>query len=340
MNILNFPLHTRPIATELSSHLFGEQISDLSQVQRFGVALSAAYATKNTVIINNLVTYAHECVYLSKTVSSSMDAAAEAERNSNCEELNSYVIDLTSAGFEKSSFSDFWQNPAPRTSTNTSPAGVGKGFVELSANENDYAPSQDCSPSLKRTLDTTIFVLAALYVVNRETCMNISAELISVGTVNRNDLMEVIGIVALVVSLSDGIEHVEEPTYKVLLIDDDARITRRLKLSLERMTNFVVSVENNSSKALQVAHEFSPDIIVLDLYMPGMSGGEVLASLKADPKLSATKVVILSSLLTQEEAGKNGTIIGDNLYLPKTYEDKMIVASLRGQLNILERAAV
>lgn len=331
MQTIRVPKHATALANELSSILFGENIAELSKIRLLGVALAVAYATKNSLISNELAKYAREYSFL-PTMSLAKKAAAMAETNTRSEEKYSFIIDRKSAASVRSACGDSGRKSVPLHSFETPSAVVEEFSVELNSSENSQCLSQECNQNEDSDFDTNIFVVAATYVIDRETCLKIGTELISAGIIDRNILMTIINISVLVASISAQLEHVDEQAYKVLLIDDDARITRRVKLSLESKTNFVVKVENNSFKTLQVAREFSPDIIVLDLYMPGKNGGEVLASLKADPELRDTKVLFLTALLTKEEAGEHGRIIRDILYLAKTAEDEVLIDAIRDQL--------
>ncbi len=333
MNIINVPKHAISLTDDLSSILFDENIPGLSEMQLFGIALAAGYATKNTLITNDLDKYARGQFFLS-TMSLSKYAASMAELNANCEEQNSFIIGRKSAASILSSFGDSRRYSVPSRSYEAPSANVGNSSAGSISIENVQSSSQDRKWNQESEFNTDIFVLAATYVINREFCLKIGTELISDEKINKYILMTIVRIAALVDSISAQIKLVDEPPYRVLLIDDDARITRRLKLSLERKTNFVVKTENNSFKVLQVAREFSPDIIVLDLYMPGKNGGEVLESLQADPELRDIKVVFLTSLLTKEEAGEHGKFISGNLYMAKPTEDRIIIDTIRDQLAI------
>ena len=59
-----------------------------------------------------------------------------------------------------------------------------------------------------------------------------------------------------------------EDKKKILLVDDDESITRTLKLFLDRRGGYEVKTENRGSEAVQVARDFRPDLIVLDIVMP------------------------------------------------------------------------
>jgi len=60
---------------------------------------------------------------------------------------------------------------------------------------------------------------------------------------------------------------------RILVVDDQARDSRLLKLYLERTNDYVVREENDAHAALSAAEEFQPQLILLDVMMPGIAGG-------------------------------------------------------------------
>ena len=88
---------------------------------------------------------------------------------------------------------------------------------------------------------------------------------------------------------------------RILVVDDRARDTRLVKLYLERTNDYVVREENDAMAALSAAEEFQPHLILLDVMMPGMDGGELAACFQANPKLKAVPIVFLTAAVTKGE---------------------------------------
>ena len=88
---------------------------------------------------------------------------------------------------------------------------------------------------------------------------------------------------------------------RILAVDDQASNTRLLKLYLERTNDYVVREENDAKAALSAAEEFQPHLILLDLMMPGLDGGDLAACFQANPKLKAVPIVFLTSAITKGE---------------------------------------
>ena len=70
---------------------------------------------------------------------------------------------------------------------------------------------------------------------------------------------------------------------RILLVDNDLNTTRLIKILLEKRGNYFVLPENDPAKAHHTARDFRPDLILLDIVMPEIDGGEVAARLRNDP---------------------------------------------------------
>jgi CheY-like chemotaxis protein len=92
---------------------------------------------------------------------------------------------------------------------------------------------------------------------------------------------------------------------RILIVDDDANSTHLVKILLERSGPYFVLEENDPTKADQTARNFKPDVILLDIVMPKMDGGELATQIEADRELHDTPIIFLTALVTHGEA-KNG----------------------------------
>ena len=104
---------------------------------------------------------------------------------------------------------------------------------------------------------------------------------------------------------------------RILIIDDDANISKLVALLLTRTGHFEVFVENRPFAAKSAATHFRPDLILLDVDMPGKDGGQVAAEFGADPKFSAVPVVFVTSLMPPSEGGSEAVMRGGKLFLSK-----------------------
>lgn len=109
------------------------------------------------------------------------------------------------------------------------------------------------------------------------------------------------------------------PTRKIriLVVDDEAGFTNLLKLNLEQTGAYEVREEHRAVRALAAARAFKPDLILLDVVMPEMDGGELAARLTADADLKDTPIVFLTATVSQEEASRRSRLIGGHPCIAK-----------------------
>src|SRR5689334_23968337 len=104
---------------------------------------------------------------------------------------------------------------------------------------------------------------------------------------------------------------------KILIIDDDVTITELLKF-LVKMEGHVPTTVNDSTKAIEIASSVNPDLITLDLMMPGLTGFELCKLLHEDPKFSNTPIVIVSAK-DDSESKEQAMQAGATDYLTKPF---------------------
>ena len=103
---------------------------------------------------------------------------------------------------------------------------------------------------------------------------------------------------------------------RILIIDDNHAFTHSAKLALEKAGDYSVWEENDPANAHQTAQWLKPDLILLDIAMPQIDGGEVAARIQSDPALRGTAVVFLTALVTKTET-KSGLRIEGHPFLAK-----------------------
>ena len=120
---------------------------------------------------------------------------------------------------------------------------------------------------------------------------------------------------------------------KILVVDDEEHFTAMVKLNLEDRGNYEVRTENKGSNALAAAKEFNPDIIILDVIMPDMAGGEVVQQLKAEELTKDIPIVFLTALVTKDEETAGQGIEGDNLYIAKPVTVERLIDFIENRIN-------
>ena len=119
---------------------------------------------------------------------------------------------------------------------------------------------------------------------------------------------------------------------RILLIDDEASFTRLLKMNLELTGKFEVKEENWGPRGLAVARDFKPDLIFLDVMMPGMDGGDLAARMQEVSSLKHVPIVFLTAAVKQKEIDKQGGMIGGFQYLAKPVDVDVILQCIEDNL--------
>ena len=93
---------------------------------------------------------------------------------------------------------------------------------------------------------------------------------------------------------------------RILIIDDEPSLTRLVKWNLEATGKYKVREENLAEHALAAAREFKPELVLLDVMMPGKDGGDVASQLQAAPELKGVPIVFLTAAVKKDEQGVHG----------------------------------
>lgn len=87
---------------------------------------------------------------------------------------------------------------------------------------------------------------------------------------------------------------------RILVVDDEEEALGHLKSILER-SHFEVSTATNGKDALELIKNSRPDLVILDIVMPGLDGGDVASALSENPATQNIPVIFLTGILTKEE---------------------------------------
>lgn len=117
----------------------------------------------------------------------------------------------------------------------------------------------------------------------------------------------------------------------ILVIDDDEVVARTIELSL-RHSGFGVSVAHSGVEGLKTARRISPDLVILDILMPGMDGYQVCRELRGDPLLSDVPVLFLTAK-GRDEDKIEGFRVGADDYLTKPFNIDELVLRVKAILR-------
>jgi CheY-like chemotaxis protein len=114
---------------------------------------------------------------------------------------------------------------------------------------------------------------------------------------------------------------------KILAVDDEKDVLLMLE---KRLTaeGYSVITTTNGPNAIALAKSQHPDIIILDIAMPGMDGGEVAAKLKEHPLTRSIPVIFLTALLSKREEHQENHMIGSNITFAKPFDTEELLAQI------------
>ncbi|MCH6257675.1 response regulator transcription factor [Puniceicoccaceae bacterium K14] len=110
---------------------------------------------------------------------------------------------------------------------------------------------------------------------------------------------------------------------KILVVDDEIDVTELLSYHL-RQRGFVVQAVNDPKRVLEAARMFTPDLVVLDIMMPGLSGLQVCRMMRADSRLKTIPIIFLSAK-TEEGDRIEGFESGADDYVCKPFSPKELM---------------
>ena len=118
----------------------------------------------------------------------------------------------------------------------------------------------------------------------------------------------------------------------VLVVDDVSLNVLLIKKMLSQYT-FQLKTANSGQAALDIIDKSMPDLLLLDLMMPGIDGFEVIRRLRADEKTKKLPIIILSALNSEADIVK-GFKLGANDFINKPIIMEKLISSVTTQLNL------
>lgn len=118
--------------------------------------------------------------------------------------------------------------------------------------------------------------------------------------------------------------------HSILVVDDDPEIVTLLSTRLSKR-GYKISTASDGSKALELAKRELPDLVLLDVMMPGKSGWEVARALKQDPATQSVKIMMVTAI-GEKTNEITAPIYGADAHIDKPFEfeklEKMIIGLL------------
>ena len=122
---------------------------------------------------------------------------------------------------------------------------------------------------------------------------------------------------------------------RAVIADDDADIRALVSIAVRRAGLEVVAEESDGVAALEAVRRLQPDLAILDVSMPAMSGLEVCRSVRAESSLDGVRLVLLSAG-AEDRSRSIGLAAGADNYLIKPFSPKMLATALAEMMGLTE----
>jgi CheY-like chemotaxis protein len=127
---------------------------------------------------------------------------------------------------------------------------------------------------------------------------------------------------------------------RILYVDDEIGAARLLKLNLEATGRYEVNIQNWPEDALDTARTFKPDLLLLDLIMPRMPGGNVVSAFEQDHELKDVPIIFFTASVWRERVQEHDGIICNHPCLAKPARLEEIIAFIDINLPLAVRAGL
>jgi DNA-binding response OmpR family regulator len=125
------------------------------------------------------------------------------------------------------------------------------------------------------------------------------------------------------------------PKREILVVDDDDLSRKLINRLVSKEFDYEIVSKANGIEALEYAQEHIPQLIILDLMLPGMNGFEILKKIRGDKRFDQTKVVLVSAKSRSEDIERGFDLTADE-YITKPFQPKEFAARIR---KLLTKAA-
>jgi CheY-like chemotaxis protein len=124
---------------------------------------------------------------------------------------------------------------------------------------------------------------------------------------------------------------------RILVIDDEDIVCESIRLTLEATGNYEVMSSTSGSEGLRLAEIHQPDLVLLDIMMPEMSGAEVAERLVKNDKTCDIPIAFITGLLTKDDVEKRQGFIHGFLFISKPLTPSDLVAQVESVLMVLKK---
>jgi DNA-binding response OmpR family regulator len=119
---------------------------------------------------------------------------------------------------------------------------------------------------------------------------------------------------------------------EILIVDDEPNVVVPIQYLMEQQ-GYKVMIAERGDYALDLIYQYKPDLVLLDIMLPGIDGYEVCEIVRLNPKYRKIKIIFLTAKGREEEIAK-GLALGADAYITKPFSNIELVATVK---EILEK---
>jgi len=118
---------------------------------------------------------------------------------------------------------------------------------------------------------------------------------------------------------------------EILIVDDEPGVVVAIQFLMEKQGHNVL-VAQRGEDALELIYKYKPDLVILDIMLPGISGWEVCEIIRLNPDYRNVKIIFLTARRTETEIAK-GLSLGADAYITKPFSNDRLVARVNELLE-------
>ena len=117
---------------------------------------------------------------------------------------------------------------------------------------------------------------------------------------------------------------------EILIVDDEPGIVIPIQFLMKQQGYNVIAAENGED-ALDIIRKYNPDLVLLDIMLPGIDGYQVCEIVRLDPKYRTTKIIFLTAIGREVEMAR-GMVLGADAFITKPFSNTELVEKVNGLL--------
>lgn len=127
-------------------------------------------------------------------------------------------------------------------------------------------------------------------------------------------------------------------TKEILIVDDEPNVVVPIQFLMEQQ-GYRVMIAERGEDALDLIYQYKPDLVLLDIILPGIDGFEVCEIIRLNPEYRNIKIIFLTALGREEQIAR-GLTLGADAYITKPYSSDELIAKVKEILEETDQDSV